>query len=331
MLAVTSILVLFYLRSSLSYRANKLNLAKVSCDENYAVEALKGSFRCDGKCGMGVQGNISGYFTYNNVSSLGVTMDASFQFDAWANSTFQQLTGGYSPSQQLSFTESFSLCSDDDCSLDEGDFGIKFAYTIPTTGNLDQFYAGYNITAEYLIYDQSSGIVGDCIFQFTSIPKRKKKNNNNNYDYEAEDDDSEDDVTYVYANSGYYAKCFFFAAAAFIGVYAGQQVYTKTNLCREFDFDDKRTKLLSESGSISCNTEDVNRLQEDIQNRILIFKEKVPWPQIDNSKLVHEESLPWPEETSQFTMTTDSLVSGKNVNNNNEVDGSQNAESAEKK
>merc|ERR1712203_800301 len=54
---------------------------------------------------------------------------------------------------------------------------------------------------------------------------------------------------------------------------------------------------MSNSVSMSCNSDDVERLQQDIQSRIHIFKEKIPWPQVDSVKLVHEESIPWPEDS----------------------------------
>lgn len=94
-------------------------------------------------------------------------------------------------------------------------------------------------------------------------------------------------------------KSFIYATAAFLGVYAGTQIYAKSGLCRtiELEEDDRREKLMSNSVSMSCNSDDVERLQQDIQSRIHIFKEKIPWPQVDSVKLVHEESIPWPEDS----------------------------------
>jgi len=321
------IVVLLSLKSCFS---SKLNIVGVSCENGYSISARKAKFECEGQCAMGGQGNMSGVFKYTNISSFDMYMDSSFSFTAWANSTFKQLTGGYSPSQQLSFTEYYSMCSGDACDYDDGKFGVMFGYDIPSTG-MNMFYEGFNITAEFLFRSEDSGnVIGDCIASFTTI--RKKSNKNYDYDdYSNEDDyDEEEDVTYIYANAGYYAKCFFFAAAAFVGVYAGKHVYSSNNVCKKYDLrdDTKTTKLLAESVSVSCNTDDVDRLQEDIQNRILIFKEKVPWPQIDTSKLVHEESLPWPEDTSYFNSLA-SFVSSTAKNKTDKTSSSESDESDE--
>ena len=131
---------------------------------------------------------------------------------------------------------------------------------------------------------------------------RSKSYDEENFDdlYYSAGDDATTVYQYVANQSSWYMKSFIYATAAFLGVYAGTQIYAKSGLCRtiELEEDDRREKLMSNSVSMSCNSDDVERLQQDIQSRIHIFKEKIPWPQVDSVKLVHEESIPWPEDSA---------------------------------
>ena len=166
---------------------------------------------------------------------------------------------------------------------------------------MDGFFEGFNVSARMLFYNADAGnIVGECEVMYTTKSLGKSYYEENLDDlYYVQNDDTATVYQYVASQSSWYMKSFIYATAAFLGVYAGTQIYAKSGLCRtiELEEDDRREKLMSNSVSMSCNSDDVERLQQDIQSRIHIFKEKIPWPQVDSVKLVHEESIPWPEDS----------------------------------
>lgn len=293
---------LLILISTLAPVTANLNVAEISCADDYAIKLQSVSFACDDQCQFGVASTVSSSLSYYNVSSTNLYLESHYKFEAWANSTFSQLTGG-NIAQKTKFTEYLDLCDgSDDCSVDGGAFDLAHNYSIPSTGNMDGFYEGFNVTSRLLFYSADYGnIIGECEVLYTTNSLYTKKSYNDDTDdlYYAVDDDAATVYQYIASQSSWYMKSFIYATAAFLGVYAGTQVYAKSGLCRkiEMEEDDRREKLMiNNSVSMSCNSDDVERLQQDIQSRIHIFKEKIPWPQVDSVKLVHEESIPWPED-----------------------------------
>jgi len=288
-----------------------LNVANIACSDDYDINLQSVSFACDDQCQFGVASTVSSSLSYYNVSTTNLYVASQYKFEAWANDTFKQLAGGSNIVEKLKFTEFLDVCGDGDddgCTTEGGSFDLAHSYNIPSTGNMDGFFEGFNVSSRLLFYSADAGsIMGDCEVLYTTKTLYQEKNT---YDDDTDDlyyvaDDTVSAYQYVTSQSSWYMKSIMYATACFLGVYAGTQIYAKSGLCRtiELEEDDRREKLMSNhSVSMSCNSDDVERLQQDIQSRIHIFKEKIPWPQVDSVKLVHEESIPWPEDQSASEM-----------------------------
>merc|ERR1719410_170010 len=127
--------------------------------------------------------------SYYNISSTNLYVDARYKFEAWANDTFKQLSGGSNIMEKIKFTEFLSICGGDDddgCTSDGGSFDLSHSYTIPSTGNMDSFFEGYNVTSRLQFYSADSyNMLGQCEVMYTT---KSLYSNKKSYDDDTDDE-----------------------------------------------------------------------------------------------------------------------------------------------
>jgi len=168
--------------------------------------------------------------SYYNVSTTNLYVASQYKFDAWANDTFKQLAGGSNIVEKLKFTEYLDVCGDGDddgCTTEGGSFDLAHSYNIPSTGNMDGFFEGFNVSSRLLFYSADAGsIMGDCeVLHTTKTLCQEKKT------YDADDTDDlhyvADDTVSAYqcvtSQSSWYVKSIMCATVCFLGVYAGHK------------------------------------------------------------------------------------------------------------
>lgn len=153
---------------------NVLYLTNLTCDESYSVSVSDISFSCDEGCSFGSSGNLTSSLSYSNLGVQDLYTTAKMNFSAFTNESaydFQVTDAGFS--QQMFFGSMVDLCEDTDdssCDLDEGNFSANFEYSIPSAGDLNEYFAGYTVESNVRIYDyyNNMGLVGDCVAMLTT-------------------------------------------------------------------------------------------------------------------------------------------------------------------
>jgi len=152
-----------------------LYLNDLTCDESYPVTVSDVSFSCEDGCSFGSTGNLDTSLLYSNLGVEDLYTTAVMNFTAFTNQsayTTQVTDAGFS--QQMFFGSMSDLCGnyDDDaaCSLDDGNYSASFEYSIPSAGDLNDYFAGYNVQSSIKIYDyyNNMGVLGECTAFFTT-------------------------------------------------------------------------------------------------------------------------------------------------------------------
>lgn len=153
---------------------NVLYLTSLTCDASYPVTLSDIEFSCDQGCNFGASGNLTSSLSYANLGVQDLYTTAKMNFTAFTNGSaydYQVSDAGFS--QQMFFGSMVDLCENTDdssCDLDEGNFNANFEYSIPSAGDLNDYFAGYTVQSDVRIYDyyNNMGLVGDCVAMLTT-------------------------------------------------------------------------------------------------------------------------------------------------------------------
>lgn len=173
MKVASSILLLSY--ASAVKSDNVLYLTNLTCDESYPVTVSNVDFSCEEGCGFGSSGNFQSSMSYSNIDVEDLYTTALINFTAYTNQsayTYQVTDAGFT--QQMFFGSMVDLCEnytdDSACYLEAGTFSSNFNYSIPSAGDLNQYFSGYTVQSSVKIYDyyNNMALVGDCLALLTT-------------------------------------------------------------------------------------------------------------------------------------------------------------------